>query len=425
MVQLPREYKTVAPTWVVYGLGCVFGGGGFVMLCVGIIALIFHADRQFILSPLGMGALFLCIGIGAPVYMRRSYTRVIINCTPDGFSVTSENKRSGKRYETYWWQEVTSTDYEESSDVDFESSGHFAFSVDTVRGRAFTGGRYMHPLDELIIVFNERTPHLPYIWARGNGRPAYQKFPRPLQMVATPMQRPVPSSTPPPPPPSSYPAEERRSLDMVQLPREFKNTTPPWLPLIVAAVFGVVGLYFLIPGISDIFLGAKPSFKLMPLGFGATFFLVAISSLIQGYWNYIRHTINCTPAGFTVLKESKRRGARREEYRWAEVTGTKYEFTLTRGRKGRKRIAGFFSAQTIRGPAFKIDKSQSDFDELITVFNEQTSHLPYIWTRDSAFTDRVVWASSAKPEYNKIPRLPQTIPPPPPTSRPPPLPPSN
>ena len=202
MVQLPREYKTVAPTWVVYGLGCIFGGGGFVMLCVGIVALIFRANPQFILGPLGMGALFLCIGIGAPIYMRRSYTPVIINCTPAGFSVTSENKRSGKRSETYRWDEVTSTNYEESiSDTGDGLSIHFSFSVDTARGRAFTGGQYMHPLDELITVCNEQTPHLPYIWARGNGRPAYEKVPRPPQTVPPSMAPPSSTSLPPRLPP--------------------------------------------------------------------------------------------------------------------------------------------------------------------------------------------------------------------------------
>jgi hypothetical protein len=212
---------------------------------------------------------------------------------------------------------------------------------------------------------------------------------------------------------------------MVQLPREYKDTTPTWLPLAIGGLFGAIGFLSLCYGIGAVLLGATFQSKLFPLGFGASFLFAGISCVIQMHWNYVRHTIQCTPAGFSVVRESKRRGARREEYRWGEVTGTKYEYTLSRRRKGQKSIAGFFSVQTSRGPAFKVDQSQSDFHELITVFNEQTSHLPYIWARDSSFTNYVVWASSAKPEYNKIPRLPQTIPPPPPTSRPPPLPPSN
>jgi hypothetical protein len=173
------------------------------MLCVGIIALILHADRHFILSPLGMGALFLCIGIGGPIYMRRSYTSLVINCTPDGFSVASENKRSGKRAETYRWEEVTSTSYEESGRDDIDSrSIHFTFSVETARGRAFKGGQFMHPFDELITVFNEQTPQLPYVWVRANNR-AYQKVPRRPQTVPPPPPPPGPTSRPPPLPPSN------------------------------------------------------------------------------------------------------------------------------------------------------------------------------------------------------------------------------
>jgi hypothetical protein len=185
-------------------LGAVFGAAGFLLLCIGIIALVFHADRQFILGPLGMGAVFLCIGIGAPVYMRRFHTRVIINCTPDGFSVTSENKRSGKRSETYRWEEVTSTSYEESGRDDIDSrSIHFTFSVETARGRAFKSGQFMHPFDELITVLNEQTPQLPYVWVRPTPNSSYEKTPRPPQMVPPPMPPPGPTSRPPPPPPST------------------------------------------------------------------------------------------------------------------------------------------------------------------------------------------------------------------------------
>lgn len=212
---------------------------------------------------------------------------------------------------------------------------------------------------------------------------------------------------------------------MVQLPREYKDTTPTWLPLVVGGVFSTVGFFVFCFGIAAVLLGATFQSMFVPLGLGAGFLFIGITCLIQLHWNYVRQTIHCAPAAFSVLSESKRRGTRREEYRWGEVTSTKYEHTLRRQKGGSKRIVGSFRAETSRGRAFEVDHNQSDFQELVTVFNEQTSHLPYIWARDSNFAGTVMWASSAKPEYNKIPRPPQAIPPPLPGSLPPPLPPLN
>lgn len=212
---------------------------------------------------------------------------------------------------------------------------------------------------------------------------------------------------------------------MVQLPREYKDTTPAWLPLVVGVVFGAVGFFILWSPIGALLQGATFQSKLVPLVAGAVSLFGGIGSAIQLYWNGVRHTINCTPAGFSVLRESKRRGTRREEYRWGEVTGTKYEYTLRRRKGGLKRIVGSFSVETSRGRAFRVDQSQSDFHELVAVCNEQTAHLPYIWGRDSNFAETVMWAGSAKPEYNRIPRFSQPVPPPLPTSFPPPMPPSN
>jgi hypothetical protein len=204
MVQLPREFKKEAPTWVTYVFGCLFGGAGLAMLAIGIVAVLLRAEPKFVQGPLGMGALFLCVGIGAPILMRRLYTSLVINCTLAGFSVTSQNKRSGRHDETYRWDEVTSTSYEESGRDDIDSKSiHFTFSVETARGRAFKSGQFMHPFDELITVFNEQTPQLPYVWVRPTQNSSYEKTPRLSHTVLPPPPPPGPTSRPPPLPPSN------------------------------------------------------------------------------------------------------------------------------------------------------------------------------------------------------------------------------
>lgn len=209
---------------------------------------------------------------------------------------------------------------------------------------------------------------------------------------------------------------------MVQLPREYKDTTPNWLPLLLGGVFGAIGFFVLCYGIGSILLGATFQAKLLPLGLGAGFLFMGIACVIQLHWNYVRYSIECTTAGFSVLSESKRRGARHEEYRWNEVTGTSYEEVRKRSGKHR-RTTQYFSVDTTRGRAFKVNDHQSGFDELVAVFNEQTPHLPYVWAAENgSFANTMLRAVTRAPKYNKVQR--PSPPPPPPlsTALPPPLP---
>lgn len=208
---------------------------------------------------------------------------------------------------------------------------------------------------------------------------------------------------------------------MVPLPREYKNTTPTWLPLVLGGVFGTIGFISLCFGIGGLLLGATFQAKRLPLALGAGFLFVAIACVVQLHWNFIRHTINCTAAGFSVLRESKRRGARREEYRWEEITDTSYE-EIRRRRSRQRRTDEYFSVDTKRGRAFKVDDNQGGFDELIAVFNEQTPQLPYVWiAEDGSFANTMLRAVTRATRYNKAQRPSRTLPPP----LPPPLPPLN
>ena len=217
---------------------------------------------------------------------------------------------------------------------------------------------------------------------------------------------------------------------MVQLPREYKDTTPTWLPLLLAGVFGAIGFFALCYGIGSILLGATFQARLLSLGLGAGFLVMGIACVIQLHWNYVKYSIQCTPVGFSVLGESKRRGARREEFRWNEVTKTSYEEVKNRSGKQR-RTTQYFSVETTRGRAFKVNDYQSGFDELIAVFNEQTPHLPYVWALadEGSFANTMLRAVTRASKYNQVQRPPPAMPPPPPpplsTALPPPLPPLN
>jgi hypothetical protein len=61
----------------------------------------------------------------------------------------------------------------------------------------------MHPFDELITVFNEQTPQLPYVWVRPTPNSSYEKTPRLSHTVLPPPPPPGPTSRPPPLPPSN------------------------------------------------------------------------------------------------------------------------------------------------------------------------------------------------------------------------------
>lgn len=155
-------------------------------------------------------------------------------------------------------------------------------------------------------------------------------------------------------------------------------------------------------------------------GFGVLLMFAGIIGAIRSYWTPTGHTIKCTLTGFSVLNGS----ARREDYGWGEIISTNYEYVPNPDPDWHG-IIGSFSVETGRGRAFKVNESDFPFHELITVFNEQTPQLPCIWAHDSTPTGWVLNGTPLKPDYNRIPRLPQATPPPLSGSLPPSLPPSN
>ena len=198
---------------------------------------------------------------------------------------------------------------------------------------------------------------------------------------------------------------------MVQLPREYKNNVMVWFPVAFGCFFSGAGLVGILVGIVAVLLHAGLQAKLLPLGLGSLFFLAGIYAWIAMRNNYTRFTIFCAENGFVVTSEKKRRTQPPVEYRWEEVTGTQYEQSSECNR-GTTMIYRFFSVETTRGPAFKVDQNQTDLDELVTVFNEQTPHLPYVWIPDDTFSTAVRTAFGGNPGYQKAPRPPRAVPPP-------------
>jgi len=133
-----------------------------------------------ILGVIGIGFLAFNILIGALIIiggvllfflMRNFANDSTIICHEHGFSVKVVNKRKGTSIQDYKWEDVISTQYyekESSSDDDGASTTTSYFTVKTGDGVAFDL-QEMSGFADLIEIFNENTPHLPYYWEKPKG----------------------------------------------------------------------------------------------------------------------------------------------------------------------------------------------------------------------------------------------------------------
>ncbi len=224
-----REFKTRRVAWLPYVFGGCFGGMGLLFAIIGIGSMAAGAGSELLLFAV-IGILFFFVGIGIPVAMHFFGKTYTITCRPDGFTVRTENKRTGVEQRDYRWEDVTSTNYEEwrsrsRSRRGGSSQTHIAFSVETNQGQAFKVGREIGDFAGLIHLFNAMTPQVPYTWQPqagfsvnvgifSAGRNAYVMQPRseappPVHPSAAPGAAPPPvhpsaapgAATPPPLPP--------------------------------------------------------------------------------------------------------------------------------------------------------------------------------------------------------------------------------
>jgi hypothetical protein len=143
--------------------------------------------------------------------------------------------------------------------------------------------------------------------------------------------------------------------------KEFTNKDSIRMALIAGSIIGIVGI------------GVITIHVLL----GSLILLLAVIAFLLFFFYGKDTTVICNEKSFTVKHESKAKGASLREFGWGEVTETRYydnesgeDHLMTR------RIL----VKTARGQAFNL-YAMKDFDELISIFNQKTSHLPYIWKK--------------------------------------------
>ena len=171
---------------------------------------------------------------------------------------------------------------------------------------------------------------------------------------------------------------------MTEWKREYKRAFPTCALVFVGFVLGIMGLVFLLlfPAIG------------VPLLLGA----IGIPFLIR--YLFANYVITCGPEGFSVTTESKRAGREHNEYRWDEVTATNYE--EYEGTRDNPRRLKYFSVDTARGQAFRVDDKITQFADLINTFNYSTLHLPYIWQPQTGVNIRIGAVSAGRNAYHKV-----------------------
>lgn len=187
--------------------------------------------------------------------------------------------------------------------------------------------------------------------------------------------------------------------------REFKTRTAAWLPYVFGGCFGSIGLIAAIIGVIGVTSGGG-SGMLLPLLIGLLFVVIGIGMPIGSYFFGKSYTITCRPEGFNVRTVNKRKGTEQNDYRWEEVTSTNYEefHSRSHGRRGSSQTQMYFTVETSRGRAFRVSRSIGDFAGLITLFNQMTPQLPYIWQPQAGFNVSFGILSAGRRAYAQVPR---------------------
>jgi hypothetical protein len=143
--------------------------------------------------------------------------------------------------------------------------------------------------------------------------------------------------------------------------KEFSNKDSVRMGVIAGAIIGIIGIGAIT---LNVLLG--------------TLVLVLAAVAFVLFWFYgTDTTVVCHDNGFTVRMVNKGKGTSLHEYSWNEVTETRYydnesgEDHLTTRR---------MLVKTASGPVFNL-YAMKGFDELISIFNQKTSHLPYVWVK--------------------------------------------
>jgi hypothetical protein len=143
--------------------------------------------------------------------------------------------------------------------------------------------------------------------------------------------------------------------------KEFSNKDSVRMAIIAGAIPGIIGI------------GAVTLNVLL-----GTMVLVLAVIAFGLFWFYGKDTtVICHDNGFTVKKASRGKGTSLHEYGWGEVTETRfYDNESEEDHLPTRRIL----VKTASGHAFNL-YAMKGFDELISIFNQKTSHLPYVWVK--------------------------------------------
>lgn len=143
---------------------------------------------------------------------------------------------------------------------------------------------------------------------------------------------------------------------------EFSNNTASKSAVLVGAIFSVVGIGFMF---LSIWIG------LILLVFAIVLFLIMR--------NLASDTkVNCGGNGFTVTVTNKKKGVTVQEYSWKDVVETFYYEKDSGGENNT--TTRYFQVSTASGVAFNLYQMKN-FDQLIQIFNQNTTHLPYFWEK--------------------------------------------
>lgn len=175
--------------------------------------------------------------------------------------------------------------------------------------------------------------------------------------------------------------------------REYRSRgAHPFPRIFVGCVFFFIGLVF--------------GLLFFPWGFGIWLVGVGIVYTMLQFGTDV--TILAGPEGFSITTESKRSGRQHAQFAWSEVVGTHYEEYTSRDSERRIQNTRYFTVETTRGRAFRVQSTISQFDDLIQVFNHSTPHLPYIWQKQGGFQVAIGPVSAGRQDYIQVPRPPAT-----------------
>ncbi|ETI69792.1 hypothetical protein [Neobacillus vireti] len=115
-----------------------------------------------------LGILAVMVGVLLLFFKRNVRYDTTVVCSQNGFTVKVTNKQKSTSVKEYKWEDVASTHYyERYSGIDNETTNSY-FKVTTTEGVAFDLWQ-MKDFDELIQIFNQKTPNLPYHWEKPTG----------------------------------------------------------------------------------------------------------------------------------------------------------------------------------------------------------------------------------------------------------------